>query len=148
VLVAPIARFTVSTSGNVDGNESPAPEQFGIHRTSGPCKPRIPGDRLDVRPVIANLVRTTHCVISERLDNSFATVYLIGYTTLGCSDTQWGYLNLNRIFAAYAERLLLENDNKLSHLSWAEEVLGALRLLDPLTDQGREKSYLVFTVHL
>ena len=85
-------------SGNVDGTgHSPDPEQFGIHRVSEPCKLRIQSELLGAPfPAIVNLVHIPilsfrsvliiHC--SQR--NSFATVCLIGYTTLEYSGIRYG----------------------------------------------------------
>jgi len=84
--------------GSFDGDSRHmAPKQFGIHRTSEPRKPCIPGDLLDVPlPVITDLVITpivSYCnvlIIHSSRQNSFATAYLIGYTTLGSNDTRLG----------------------------------------------------------
>ena len=88
----------VDESGNFDGNGySPLPGQPGIHRTSEPCKLRIPGDLLGAPlPVIMDLVNTSIVsfrnvlIIHSSQQNSFATVYLIGYTTPGHNDTPYG----------------------------------------------------------
>jgi hypothetical protein len=89
----------VDQSGNVDGNNhSPAPEQSGIHRISEPCKLRIPSDLLGAPfPVTVNLVNVPRSLSFRRVliihsspQNSFATVYPIGYTKLGYNGTKYG----------------------------------------------------------
>ena len=52
----------------------------------------------------------------------------------------WGYLSHDQICNRYAERLIVENDNKLSQLYAMEEVLRNLRLPDFLAKEGMDKS--------
>jgi len=109
-------------SGNVDCDGRPPPhEPFGIHRVSEPCKLRIPSDLLGAPfPVTVN-------VPAEFIRHSSPDWI---YNTRVQWHTIRDYLSLNQMCTAYAERLLLGNDNKLSQLYCAEEVLRAPRLPD------------------
>jgi len=116
-------------SGKFDGeNSSLTHERFEIRGTPEPCKPHFPGDLLSVPlPVITDLP-------AEFIRHSLPDWI---YNTRVQRHAIWGYLSLGQICRAYAERLLLENDNKLSYLYVAEEVLGNRRLPNFPTEQAK-----------
>jgi len=115
-------------SGSSHGDSRPlAPEQFEIHRTSEPYKPCIPGDDLSVSlPAFADLPAE---LIRDSLPNWI-------YYTRVQRHTIWVRLGRNQICSAYAERLLLENDNTLSRLYVVGNIMGNRRPHNPVTVQG------------